>query len=47
LAIDNEGKASGGLSHAVLKGDVGGQEIEIGTAPNTVVYSKARCCITR
>jgi hypothetical protein len=37
LAIDNEGKARSGLSHAVLKGRVGGQEIEIGRAPNTVV----------
>jgi len=37
LAIDNEGKAPGGLSHAVLKARVGGREIEIVTAPNTVV----------
>jgi hypothetical protein len=37
LAIDNEGTAPGGLSHAVLKGRVGGREIEIGTAPNTIV----------
>lgn len=37
LAIDNEGTAPGGLSHAVLKGRVGGQEIEIGTTPNTIV----------
>jgi hypothetical protein len=37
LAIDNEGTAAGGLSHAVLKGRVGGREIGIATAPNTLV----------
>jgi hypothetical protein len=37
LAIVNTGRAARGLSHAVLKARVGGGEIGISTAPNTLV----------
>jgi hypothetical protein len=37
LAIVNTGRAARGLSHAVLKARVGGREIGISTAPNTLV----------
>ena len=37
LAIVNTGQASHGLSHAVLEARVGGREIGISTAPNTLV----------
>jgi hypothetical protein len=37
IAIHNEGRAAGGLSHAVLNARVDGREIGISTPPNTVV----------
>jgi hypothetical protein len=37
IAIDNEGRAEGGLSHAVLMARIKGEEARIGTAPNTAV----------
>jgi len=37
LAIVNTGQAAHGLSHAVLEARVGGREIGISTAPNTLV----------
>jgi hypothetical protein len=37
LALDNEGRAEGGLSHAVLKARTGGRELSVATAPNTMV----------
>lgn len=37
IAMSNEGRAEGGLSHAVLMAQVGGREISISTAPNTAV----------
>jgi hypothetical protein len=37
LALVNNGRAARGLSHAVLKARVGGKEIGISTAPNTLV----------
>jgi hypothetical protein len=37
LALVNRGRAAGGLSHAVLRARVGGKEVEISTAPNTLV----------
>ncbi|MFI5012773.1 MAG: phytanoyl-CoA dioxygenase family protein [Hyphomicrobiales bacterium] len=37
IAIDNQGRAEGALSHAVLMARIKGQEARIGTAPNTVV----------
>jgi hypothetical protein len=37
LALDNCGEADGGLSHAVLKARTSGRELEIATAPNTMV----------
>ncbi|HEY2231718.1 MAG TPA: 2OG-Fe(II) oxygenase [Xanthobacteraceae bacterium] len=43
LAIRNAGQAAHGLSHAVLHARVPGREIEISTAPNTlVVFEGAR-----
>jgi hypothetical protein len=43
LAIVNEGRAAGGLSHAVLQARVGGSETAIATPPNTlVVFEGAR-----
>jgi 2OG-Fe(II) oxygenase superfamily len=43
LAIHNAGQAAHGLSHAVLKARPPGREIEIATAPNTlVVFEGAR-----
>ncbi len=37
LALVNTGQAAGGLSHAVLRARLGGREVEISTAPNTLV----------
>jgi hypothetical protein len=37
IAIHNEGRAAGGLSHAVLNARAGGSEFGIGTPPNTMV----------
>jgi hypothetical protein len=37
LALVNTGRAEHGLSHAVLKAMIGGREIGISTAPNTLV----------
>jgi hypothetical protein len=37
IAMSNVGRAADGLSHAVLMGRVGGQEISTSTAPNTAV----------
>ena len=37
IALANEGRAAGGLSHAELQARVGGREIAVSTAPNTVV----------
>jgi hypothetical protein len=43
LAIRNEGRAAHGLSHAVLKARLPQREIEISTAPNTlVIFEGAR-----
>ena len=43
IAIANEGRAAGGLSHAELRARVAGQEIAVTTAPNTaVVFEGAR-----
>jgi hypothetical protein len=43
LAIHNAGRAANGLSHAVLKARLPGREIEVATAPNTlVVFEGAR-----
>jgi hypothetical protein len=43
LAIHNAGRAAHGLSHAVLRARLPGREIEIATAPNTlVVFEGAR-----
>ncbi len=37
LALDNRGRADGGLSHATLKARTGGRELSVTTAPNTMV----------
>jgi len=37
IAMANEGRAAGGLSHAELQARVAGREIVVTTAPNTVV----------
>jgi hypothetical protein len=37
IALANEGRAAGGLSHAELQARVAGREIAVSTAPNTVV----------
>jgi 2OG-Fe(II) oxygenase superfamily len=37
LALVNTGQAAGGLSHAMLRARLGGREVEIATAPNTLV----------
>lgn len=37
LALDNRGRAQGGLSHAALKARAGGQELTVVTSPNTMV----------
>ncbi len=37
IALVNEGRAAGGLSHAELRARVAGREIAVATAPNTVV----------
>jgi hypothetical protein len=37
LALDNKGRAEGGLSHAMLKARAGGRELALATAPNTMV----------
>ena len=43
IAIRNEGRAAGGLSHAVLNARASGSEFEISTPPNTmVVFEGAR-----
>jgi len=43
LAIVNEGRAAGGLSHAVLQARVDGRDIAVATPPNTlVVFEGAR-----
>jgi hypothetical protein len=43
LAITNEGRAANGLSHAMLKAQVKGEEIAISTPPNTlVIFEGAR-----
>lgn len=43
LAIDNRGRAEGGLSHAVLRARLGAREAAVRTAPNTlVVFEGAR-----
>jgi hypothetical protein len=43
LAIHNAGRAARGLSHAVLHARVPGREIEISTAPNTLVVFEGAC----
>jgi hypothetical protein len=43
IAMTNEGRAAGGLSHAELQARVAGREIAVSTAPNTaVVFEGAR-----
>jgi hypothetical protein len=43
IAIANEGRAAGGLSHAELWARIAGREIAVSTAPNTaVVFEGAR-----
>jgi 2OG-Fe(II) oxygenase superfamily len=37
LALDNRGRAEGGLSHAALKARTGGKELSVSTSPNTMV----------
>jgi hypothetical protein len=37
LALRNEGSATNGLSHAMLTAKIGGREVGIETAPNTLV----------
>ncbi len=37
LAVINEGRAAGGLSHAQLRARVNRQEVEVVTAPNTLI----------
>ncbi|SEE21322.1 2OG-Fe(II) oxygenase superfamily protein [Rhizobiales bacterium GAS191] len=37
LALDNQGRAANGLSHAELKARIGGQERGVATPPNTMV----------
>jgi hypothetical protein len=43
LAIHNAGRAAHGLSHAVLHARVPGREIDISTAPNTLVVFEGAC----
>jgi len=37
IALRDEGSAAGGLSHAVLKARIKGEETRLATAPNTLV----------
>jgi hypothetical protein len=37
IALDNQGSADGGLSHAELKARTGGRALAVATAPNTMV----------